>query len=100
MSDPFSDIRDKRMGELDAEQKDRATELWLRIQIGPSERYWYRHLQALFRVIDRLREAGAKHQRLRTAVQNYIAAEKGEGTNDYIARLRQATAELHEAMKE
>lgn len=57
--DPFADIRDKRMSELDAEQKDRAQELWLREQIGPSESYWRPHLQALFRVIDRMREQAA-----------------------------------------
>lgn len=55
--DPFYDIRDMRMGELDAEQTDRANELWLREQIGPTERYWHPHLQALFRIIDRLRAA-------------------------------------------
>lgn len=53
--DPFADVRNKRVGELNAEQFDRATELWLRAQIGPSEAYWYPHLQTLFRVIDRLR---------------------------------------------
>lgn len=57
-TDPFADLRDKRMGELNAEQTDRATEMWLREQIGPSQAYWYPHLQALFRVIDRLRAAG------------------------------------------
>ncbi len=55
-TDPFADIRNKRMGELSPEQKDRSTELWLRQQIGPSESYWHPHLKALFRVIDRLRE--------------------------------------------
>lgn len=55
--DPFADIRDKRVGELTAEQYDRATELWLRSQIGPSESYWFGHLQALFKIIDRLRAA-------------------------------------------
>jgi hypothetical protein len=54
-TDPFADIRDKRIGELNPEQFDRATELWLREQIGPSETYWHPHLQSLFRVIDRLR---------------------------------------------
>jgi hypothetical protein len=54
-NDPFQDVRDKRIGELNEEQTDRATELWLRTQIGPGERFWYPHLQALFRVIDRLR---------------------------------------------
>ena len=53
--DPFADVRGKTIGELTAEQKDLATELWLRTQIGPSETYWHPHLQALFRVIDRLR---------------------------------------------
>lgn len=61
VEDPFADLRGKRMGELTAEQTDRANELWLREQIGPwEERYWYPHLQALFRVIDRLRAQQAK----------------------------------------
>ena len=53
--DPFADVRDKRVSELTAEQYDRATELWLRSQIGPSESYWFGHLQVLFKIIDRLR---------------------------------------------
>lgn len=53
--DPFADIRNKRMGELNEEQIDRATELWLRQNIGPSEQYWYSLLQSVFRVINRLR---------------------------------------------
>lgn len=53
--DPFADIRDKRMSELNEEQTLRATELWLRTNIGPSESYWYPHLQVLFRIIDKLR---------------------------------------------
>ena len=63
VADPFADIRDKRMGELNAEQTDRATELWLREQIGPREDYWYPHLQTLFRIIDRLRAQAAPPQR-------------------------------------
>lgn len=55
--DPFADVRDKRVSELTAEQYDRATELWLRSQIGPSESYWFGHLQVLFKIIDRLRAA-------------------------------------------
>lgn len=54
-NDPFADIRDKRIGELNEEQKDRATEFWLREQIGPSEGYWHPLLKQVFRVIDRLR---------------------------------------------
>jgi hypothetical protein len=53
--DPFADIRDKRMSELNPEQQERARELWLRTQIGPGDRYWYEQLQLLFRIIDRLR---------------------------------------------
>lgn len=53
--DPFADIRNKRMSELNEEQIDRATELWLRQNIGPSEQYWYSLLQSVFRVINRLR---------------------------------------------
>ena len=60
MEDPFADLRGKRMSELTAEQTDRSNELWLREQIGPWEGYWYPHLQALFRVIDRLRAQQAK----------------------------------------
>lgn len=55
--DPFADIRDKRMSELNEEQTLRATELWLRTNIGPSEGYWYPHLQVLFKIIDSLRES-------------------------------------------
>ena len=54
-NDPFADIRDKRMGELNEEQTERAAELWLRTQIGPSESYWHPLLKQVFRVIDRLR---------------------------------------------
>ena len=61
VEDPFADLRDKCMGELTTEQADRANELWLREQIGPREDYWYPHLQALFRVIDRLRAQLAAH---------------------------------------
>lgn len=53
--DPFIDIRDKRMGELNEEQTARATEMWMRENIGPQERYWYPLLQQLFKVIDDLR---------------------------------------------
>lgn len=60
ISDPFADVRDKRVCELNREQMDRATELWLRKQIGPNEKYWYPHLQTLFRIIDRLREENGK----------------------------------------
>lgn len=48
------------MGELNDEQADRARELWLREQIGPQERYWYQQLEALFRIIDRLRAVPAE----------------------------------------
>lgn len=54
-ADPFADVRDKRMSELTDEQRDRATELWAREQRGwflPEQR---ERLDALFRVIDRLR---------------------------------------------
>ena len=64
MEDPFADLRGKRMSELTAEQTDRANELWLREQIGPREDYWYPHLQALFRVIDRLRAQQSARQPL------------------------------------
>lgn len=55
MSDPFEQVRGKRMGELTPEQTDLATELWLRQQIGPSSGYWFGHITALTRIIDRLR---------------------------------------------
>ena len=60
MSDPFEDVRNKRMGELNSEQTYRAIELWLREKIGPSETFWYPLLQALFRVIDALRADAAR----------------------------------------
>lgn len=59
--DPFADVRGKRMSELGEEQTDRAKELWLREQIGPSETYWHPHLRTLFRVIDRLRADAARN---------------------------------------
>jgi len=34
VADPFADIHDKRIGELTAEQQDRAVEFWLRKQKG------------------------------------------------------------------
>lgn len=54
-SDPFADVRDKRMGELTPEQKDRAYEQWARKQIGHN---WPLRdvFEAMFRVIDQLRE--------------------------------------------
>lgn len=54
--DPFADIHGKRMSELNDEQQDRAIELWCREQIGWEDKRIQRHLGALFRVIDRLRE--------------------------------------------
>lgn len=55
MTDHFADIRDKRMSELNDEQKDRAYELWLRKEMG--HRWPLRDVcEALLRVIDRLRE--------------------------------------------
>lgn len=57
--DPFEDIRDKRMNELNAEQLDRAHELWLRDNALSFGRYYAENRDALFpsvfRVIDRLR---------------------------------------------
>lgn len=53
-ADPFADLRDKRMGELSDEQKDRAYEMWLRKEMG--HRWPLRDVfEAVLRVIDRLR---------------------------------------------
>lgn len=58
--DPFADIRNKRMSELSEEQRDRATELWLRENALTFGRYYSEGKDALFpslfREIDRLRE--------------------------------------------
>lgn len=53
--DPFADVRDKRMSELTDEQKDRALELWSRQQKGWFSSEQAQRMDALFRVIDRLR---------------------------------------------
>lgn len=61
--DPFADIRDKRIGELNGEQTDRAFELWLRENYMSFGRYYAEGDSALFpcifRVIDRLRADAA-----------------------------------------
>jgi hypothetical protein len=56
VSDPFIDIRDKRLSELDDEQKDRAAELWLRNNCGWEDQRLHPTLNSIFRVIDRLRD--------------------------------------------
>ena len=59
-ADPFADVRDKRMGELSDEQKDRAYEMWLRKEMGGLNVGMRWPLgdvfEALLRVIDRLRQ--------------------------------------------
>ena len=55
VADPFADIHDKRIGEMTAEQKDRAIELWLRNQKGWLPMSQREHVEALLRVIDGLR---------------------------------------------
>lgn len=59
MSDPFADLRNKRLSELNEEQRDRAMELWLRDNAGSFGPYYSDRPDALFpsvfRVIDRLR---------------------------------------------
>lgn len=64
MTDPFADVRDKRMSELNTEQLDRASELWLRTNANPDSgnAYWVTHVRTLLRVIDRLRHEVAKLQ--------------------------------------
>lgn len=54
-NDPFEDIRDRTMGELNSEQLLRARELWLRQQIGWMPEYHQDNYNALFAVIDNLR---------------------------------------------
>lgn len=53
--DAFADVRDKRQSELNDEQKDRALELWAREQKGWLGSEQAQRMDALFRVIDRLR---------------------------------------------
>lgn len=55
MTDPFADVRDKRMNELNDEQQDRASELWCRANIDWMSDYNQPQYKAMFRIIDRLR---------------------------------------------
>lgn len=55
MNDPFADIRDMRMGDLNAEQTNRALECWLRANLLYANKDDQPHYDPLFRVIDRLR---------------------------------------------
>lgn len=57
-NDPFADIRDKRLSRLNDEQKDRAMELWARQNWVWEDERVRSILQAMARVIDRLREKG------------------------------------------
>ena len=61
LEDPFADIRDKRMSELNSEQRDRAFECWLRKEYLSFGSYYGEQQDSLFpsvfRVIDRLRVA-------------------------------------------
>lgn len=53
--DPFEDVRDKRMNELNPEQYDRATELWFRNNFRYEDERVQKIAESLFRIIDRLR---------------------------------------------
>lgn len=55
MTDPFHDVRDQRMGDLNPEQQYRARELWLREQMHSLSGYYREHIETLMRVIDGLR---------------------------------------------
>lgn len=69
MTDPFAEVRGKRMSELSPEQQDLAHELWLRDNVRSFlDYYWSRPdslFPSVFRVIDRLRTAlqGAQETR-------------------------------------
>lgn len=78
--DPFADLRDKRMGELDQEQKDRAYEKWAREQIGHG---WPLKdvLEAMFRVIDRLREQKPSKMPIPPAGADALDVAHAEGWN-------------------
>lgn len=71
MSDPFKDIRDKRLSELNPEQRDRACELWLRQNHWSFGSYYSDRDDALFpsilRVVDRLRRDNDALRRTLTA---------------------------------
>lgn len=54
-NDPFADIRDKRIGELNEEQVDRSFELWARENIDYQRPGTREALLHIFSVIDRLR---------------------------------------------
>lgn len=73
MSDPFASVRDKRMNELTDEQKDVAHELWLREQMGPS---WplRETLEAVLRVVDRLRVDAERYRKLREVLQGAVGS--------------------------
>ncbi len=53
--DPFADVRDKRLSELTPEQQDLAMELWVRNEIQSFDAQSRGRLEALLRVMDRLR---------------------------------------------
>lgn len=57
MSDVFDEIKGKRMSELSEFQTDIAYEMWLRDNIGWFEDYHRVQIEALLRIIDRLRGA-------------------------------------------
>lgn len=54
-SDPFADVRNKRMDELSREQQDRAMELWMRTNIKNFPAHQLDHISALLRIVDRSR---------------------------------------------
>lgn len=53
--DVFADVRDKRWDELNAEQQDRATELWVRDHCESIPETTRQNVQSLIRIIDGLR---------------------------------------------
>jgi hypothetical protein len=58
-SDPFTDVRGKRMDQLNHEQQDRAMELWIRTHINSFPEIQLHQISALLRIVDRNRSTVA-----------------------------------------
>ena len=95
VADPFADIRDKRIGEMTAEQQDRAVELWLRNQKGWLPMSQREHVEALLRVIDGLRAPPPASKPLTDAdLGVYISKELAEYINGAYADIGCAKDQL------
>jgi len=71
--DPFADIHDKRISELDEEQTERAHELWGRRNLDMKHVAYGSLIQSLFMQVDRLRLARRRLQAIALSEPNQVA---------------------------